>query len=126
MALAAAVSLGATAHAGDPVSRDWTTAKARQFSKLKGQSFTARDQSGNIVHLKLAIVEQHGYRGSRPSNLARRSGMTLVFDCDCAEDLAAQGHQTVWIHHPELGQSQLFLGAVPRRDGSYEIEAILN
>jgi len=132
MAVAAAVGLGTVAHAesrtsvNSRVSRDWATAKTRHFSKLTGQTFTARDRNGNIIHLKLAAVESGRSGAYRPLNLSRRESTTLLFDCDCAEDFAAQGHQTVWIHHPELGQSQLFLGAVPRRNGSYEIEAILN
>jgi len=104
----------------------WKTGIASDFSKFVDHPFTAIMQDGTMLHLKLKGVAAGGNKGARPNSLPRSESVTLTFDGDLLEELANAGHQTVTLWHSDLGKSQIFLGAVPLRNGGYQAEAVLN
>lgn len=115
-----------TLQMGDSQSINWNTGTADQFAKFINQPFTAMTRNGDQVHLTLVNAEAGNSGPARPKNLSRSEGVSLIFKSDFAEDLAAQGHQSVWIWHETLGEFNVLLGAVPRQSGGYDIETILN
>ena len=126
VAVASTIGLSGASYARGRTNPRWETATARQFEAFIGQAFTGMDKDRNLLHLTLVKVESGNSGSDRPKNLPRPESVILVFKSDFAEDLAAQGHHSVWINHHTLGETNIFLGAVPRRSGGYDIEAILN
>jgi len=104
----------------------WKAGTADQFAKIINQPFTAITNDGDMLHLTLVKAEAGNSGANRPKDLPRSESVSLIFKSDFAEDLADQGHQTVWMWNSTLGESQILLGAVPRRSGGYDIEVVLN
>jgi len=104
----------------------WKNLTAKELAGFKGQDFTAYCSDGRRLDLKLAdaIEGKSGWR--RPLTLQRREGVTAVFSCKQIKDFTELEHQTVRITHKDLGEFDLFLGAVPRRKGGCDVEAVLN
>ena len=128
-AQAGVVAVGASGAASAAVfSRpvSWATMTRKDLSPLIGETFTARTEDGQKFDLKLVDAELVKSGWHRPMDLARREGVVAVFDSPHAAKLAEAGHQTVRLHHPQLGSAEIFLGAVPSRSKGHLIEAIFN
>ena len=124
IALAASLGLGSSAFASDD-KISWQKGTANQFAQLIDQQFTAVTAEGALLEMTLieAVAGKSG--PARPKNLARSESVSLVFETDFPEDLAGQEKSTrVW--NATLGEAELYLSAIPRRSGGYEIEVILN
>jgi len=104
----------------------WKKGVASDFTKFVDQPFTAIMQDGTMLHLKLKMVAAGRNDGARPKSLPRSESVTLTFDSDLMEELVNTGHQTVTLWHSDLGKSEIFIGAVPLRNGGYQAEAVLN
>lgn len=133
VALAASVGFGASAFALENQSSfgleeqvSWRTGTADQFAKLINQQFTAVTPNGGLLQMKLVEAIPNSSGSARPKHLSRQEGVSLIFESDFAEDLAAKGHHITSVWNSVLGESKMFLGTIPRRSGGYEIEVILN
>ncbi|MEP4053044.1 MAG: hypothetical protein ABJN22_12445 [Litorimonas sp.] len=125
LATVSAFGLGGVAHAIED-QPNWTNATAAEFEKLTMQQFTAMTEDGQLFHLKLADVEAGNSGGARPKILPRSEGVVLTFDCDFADEFAANGDQSVWMWNSTLGKFNMHLGASLRRSGKYDLVAVLN
>ncbi len=104
----------------------WQNLTAKELSPMIGDKFIAHCEDGRRLDLKLTAAEASKSGWRRPMALPRREGVTAVFSCPQVENFAELEHQTVRITHKDLGGFDLFLGAVPRRNGGCDIEAVLN
>ncbi|MGB6229678.1 MAG: hypothetical protein WBF53_06075 [Litorimonas sp.] len=133
VALATLVSFGGVAQAKPSLSlqakssRDiWQNGVAQDFAPYLGQSFTAQLEDGTLIHMKLADIQAGDSGPDRPKTLARSESVSLVFESDMADELAERGHQSAWVFYSDLGEANLFIGAVPNSEGRFTIETVLN
>jgi hypothetical protein len=124
----AAVATGTdTLGAGVPRgATDWARATAAELEPLIGQRFRLQSRSGEALVLRLIGVEPVGSGLDRPADLPRREGAIALFDSPDMAPLVQAGHGLARVSHPALGAADLYLAAVPRRDGGTVIEIVLN
>ncbi len=104
----------------------WQRAAKPQFSKLVGETFEAKTETGETIQMKLreAVAGKSGWH--RPIWLKRSEGVSLAFDSPQIEALVEQGSQVVTVTHAALGTADVYIDVMPRRRGGHELEVILN
>lgn len=63
--------------------------------------------------MTLVKAERVNMGSALPRHLPRTEGVTLVFDCDTAQQMISD--ESVRVAHPALGKASLFLGAEPKK-----------
>lgn len=102
----------------------WEKGKAKDFASLTGTTFVGLRENGEAISMTLVSAERVDLGPARPRHLPRSEGVTLVFECDTAEQLLS--HESVRVAHPALGKTTLFLGAEPKKSGGYRLCAAMN
>jgi len=125
-AQAGVAAMGVSGMAAASTKPKWETLTVKELKPFIGEQFKVQCDCGLSMQLRLTetIAAKSGW--ARPANLRRREGVIAVFDSPQAEKFAENGDRSVRISHPELGSFNLFLGATPRRNGGFDIEAVLN
>ena len=119
--VAAGTALPAAAATPRP---SWERGKAKDFASLAGTTFVGLRDNGEAISMTLVKAERVDMGPALPRHLARTEGVTLVFECDTAEQLLS--HESVRVAHPALGKTNLFLGAEAKKSGGYRLCASIN
>lgn len=121
-----AASAGVASAGTNDAKLTWQRASKPQFSKLIGETFEAKTETGETVQMKLreAVASRSGWH--RPITLSRSEGVSLAFDSPQIDTLVEQGSQTLTISHALLGTADIYADVMPRRSGGHELEVILN
>ncbi len=88
----------------------WDTATAEDLEPFVGDRFRVRIKDYGGIVMRLVAVEAANSGPHRPASLARREGVTAVFESPDLEPLVHAGHQTYCVRHAWLGSADLFLG----------------
>lgn len=104
----------------------WHSATADELASYVGDRFRVDSAVHGALVLKLVALEAHASGPARPAGLARREGVTAVFESSDMAPLVADGYGTYRVSHPRIGAADLYLSASPRRGGGNYIEVVLN
>ena len=116
----------ATGSPADCLPARWHNATADELAGFVGDRFRVRSRDHGDLVLKLVAVESHQSGESRPGNLPRREGVTLVFDSVDMAPLVRDGYGVHRVSHPRIGSAELFMSASPRRGGGNYVDVVLN
>lgn len=129
----AALPKTAMAHGGAPTVETsavlparWTTATADELAAFVGDRFRVRTKDHGMIVLKLVALETLDSGPARPAGLPRREGVTALFESPDMGPLIADTSGVYRVSHSRIGSADLFLSAIPRRDGGTYIELVLN
>ena len=106
----------------------WETVAEPEFKVFKRQYFHVLTDDNRPIRLRLLKIIPGNSGPNRPKHLRRREGLIAVFNTSKAncDWFVKNGHQSVNIWHHALGNSRVFLGAVPSPRGGHKIEMVLN
>ena len=104
----------------------WPTATAEELSAHLGERFRVHSAAHGTMVLRLVAVEPARSGAARPRGLARREGVTAVFESPDMAPLVAEGAGLYRVSHPRIGAADLYLSALPRQGGGHHVELVLN
>jgi hypothetical protein len=106
----------------------WGNIDPSALKSLMGDNVSIITSDNQSINLRLIEVVPGRKDPNRPEFLPRKQSAIAVFSASNAdaEWLAKSGGQAVDAFHHALGAGKVFLTAIPKKDGGYSIEVILD
>lgn len=108
--------------------QSWGNIEPSELSLLLGENVSIITESNQSINLKLIEVVPGRVDSNRPDFLPRKQSAIVVFSASSSDGawLAKSGGQSVDAFHYTLGSGKVFLTAIPKKNGGYSIEVILD